>query len=200
MKNILITIIGVALLTSCGNSGNQINSAEGLKEIKNLVEESFGEDKEIYSFSLKAKDHLTSEMGQFRIGYLEDGVDYSRYYNTIFGSGNELQDAEKADESFQKEFFLKSKQGKIKLKDINYNLIQTKYEEAIKLISEKYTDFTLYKWEYEVANDGSITADFTIEATKEGEATSMQGRNIVTNYYEFPFKMNADQSLEYKED
>lgn len=200
MKKILISILGGALLASCSSSITDLNEPDSFAKIEDLAKSSFGEDKEIYSFSIGTKDHLSSEMRYISIDYLDNGVDYERSYDLINGEGKELEEPEKASDSFQTKFFLKNKQGKLKVKDIDFQLINTKYEEAIGLISEDYENFTLHSWKYEVDNDGGLTADFMVEATKKGESTTMEGRNIVTNYYEFPFKMNLKKELEFQED
>ena len=197
MKKTIITILSLStlFLTSCGDilsGGDQLNDSEGLKTIKSLLENQFGAETEVYSLDLSSTDHLTSEFGLATISYLDKGVDYSRSYMTYLGPGKELQEAEAASESFQKEFFLKKKQGKIKLNEFDFDQILVKFNEATAMISSEYDTFTLYSWDYEVNNDGGISADFTIEGTKKGEGTSLEGRNIVTNYYEFQFEMNED--------
>lgn len=200
MKKILISILGGALLASCSSNVTDLNEPESFSKIEELAKSSFGEDLEVYAFSIGTQDHLSSEMRNISIDYLEDGVDYERSYDLINGEGKELEEPEKASESFQTEFFLRKKQGKLKIKDIDFQLINTKYEEAIALIAEDYENFTLHSWKYEVDNDGGVTADFMVEATKKGESTTMEGRNIVTNYYEFPFKMNLKKELEFQAD
>jgi len=198
MKKVLLTIIGATLLTSCGKSDPiSLNNPESITKIEELVKSSFGEDKDIHSLTIDTKDHLTSEVEDIEIGYLDNGLDYRRSYNFTNEEGKELAEPTKVRDNFQTKFFLRDKQGKIKIKDLDFKLITAKLDEAVKIIPEEYENFTLHSWEYIVTNDGGLTAEFTIEATKEGEGTSVQGRNIVTNYYEFPFKMNAKKEIEF---
>lgn len=197
----LITIFGIAaVLTSCGGGSDTINlnNPESNVKIQELANKNFGEGKEIYALTLETKDHLTSELKSIDIDYLEDGIDYNRNYNLANEEGKKLEEPKKANDNFQTKFFLKNKQGKIKLKDLDFTIIHTKYNEALMMIPEgEYEKFTLHSWEYIVNNSGEITAEFVIEGTKVGEGTSVEGRNIVTNYYEFPFVMNAKKEVAF---
>lgn len=202
MKKSIISILSasVIFLTSCGGGGllggDQLNDAEGLKAIKTNLETQFGAETEVYSLTLSATDHLTSEFGDSRIQYLDNGVDFSRlYYPTL---PQPLGDAKRSSDSFQKEFFLKKKQGKIKIKDFDFDLIKKTFDEAVKLIPEDYVSFSLYEWSFNVDNDNKVSADFSIEGTKKGEGTSLEGRNVVTNYYEFEFKIDEDGKIDFR--
>ncbi len=198
IKKVLILFVGIVILSSCGTNATDLNKPESFTKIKELALSKFGGDKEIYKFSIQTKDHLTSEVSYLNISYLEDKLDYGQMYFLSLNGKEKLEEPEKARDSFQKKFFLKNKQGKVKIKDLDFSIIEAKYDEGIGMISNEYESFTLHSWTYNVNNKGEITADFTIEGRKKGESTSMQGRNIVTNYYEFPFKMNVDKSIEAK--
>ena len=158
----------------------------------------FGEDKEVYKFSIETKDHLTSEASYLSINYLEEKLDYGQTYYFSLNGKEKLEEPEKARDNFQTKFFLKNKQGKVKIKDLDFNIITAKFNEGVAMISDEYESFTLHSWDYNVNNNGEVTADFTIEARKKGESTSLEGRNVVTTYYEFPFKMKVDKSIEAK--
>ncbi len=198
-KKIITALAGLALLlTSCEGvfeGGYNMNNAEGLKELKTEFTENFGADKEVYNFSMTASDHMTSEFGSAKIKYLEDGLSFSRDYNGTLEVGKRIKEPVKANEAFQKDFFLKKNQGKLKVKDLDFSFIVTKFNEACALISSEYHDFTLYSWSYEVSNDNAVSSDFTIEGTKKGESTQIEGRNVVTNYYEFKFQVDKEGKI-----
>jgi hypothetical protein len=212
MKKIMYTaaIIASTVLSSCGGGVNNIDIPEGSDDIKALAEEKFGAEKEVYSFSISAKDHLTSEFGNMSIGYAEDEKKYYQYYHVLYGKGKLDEPKEvggnvskrvqkllkKHGSNFSEEA---SKNKQVKIKDIDFDMIIKKYEEAIPLIDPDYQGFALYSWKYKVDNEGKISAEFTIEGTKKGEGTSMEGRNIVTNYYDFPFEMDAEGTLSFKD-
>ena len=202
----ICTLLSIIFLASCGGverivggDGPEISNQEGLAKVKKLIEESFGPEKEVFSLSIGTKDHLTSEFGSASVGYLDNGLQYSHDYNVVFGDGQELQEPKMASKSFQKPFFLKKLQGKVKVKDFNYDQLLNKYQEAINMIPQEFESFELHEWKYEVNNQNKITAKFVIEGTKKGEKTSLQGRQMVTNYYQFSFKMDESGKLSLKE-
>ncbi|WP_109851646.1 hypothetical protein [Aquimarina sp. AU58] len=194
----LVFILIISIVTSCGGggiTGYDINDQDDLKSIKSLVEENFGADKEIYRLSLNAKEHLTSKMGFISIDYLDNGVNYSQTYMEIQGADN-LVEPKKGSQS---DFFLKNAQGKVKIKDLNFDLIFEKFEEATKTIPEEFGDFELNRWSFDIDNDNNISAEFTIEAIKKGEGTSLENGQILTNYYEFPFTIDSENNLKYNQ-
>ena len=133
MKKSLFTVIAVLALTSCGSEDTSIklNNPESFTKIAELAKSNFGEEKEIYSFEINTKDHLTSELRSLTIEYLDNGVDYDQYYDLGNESGKELEEPKKKGSAFQKKIFLKNKQGKIKIKDIDFALINTKYQDCL---------------------------------------------------------------------
>lgn len=196
MKKIFYLAL-IAMCFSCGETAPSLTEEAGITELKKVAEENFGADTEIYKLDFSATEHLENNLGSLTINYIKDGIDYSRNYNNYNGTFK-LEDEKEASKAFQTEFFLKSKQGKIKIKDIDFNLILKKYNEALKLIPEEFEGFSLYTWKFEVNNKNEVTSSFSIEGTKKGESTHAEGRNIVTNYYEFEFKTNKDGTLETK--
>lgn len=192
-----LAILMTLFLVACGekNGGLEINNAGKLPNVKQLIENSFGAEKEVFELNIEAEEHLTSTFESASVKYLEGGKQYAHSYNKIMGEGKELQAPKMASAAFQKEFFLKKCQGKVKVKDFDYGMISTKYEEAIKMIPAEYGNFELHSWQFTVNNKNEVSAKFVIEGTKKSEGKSLQGRNIVTNYYEFPFKMDSKGKL-----
>ncbi|WP_299463302.1 hypothetical protein [uncultured Microscilla sp.] len=182
-------------LTGGGAPDMALNNGEHLNELKKLLESKFGADKVVYELSLRSENHLTSEFGSAMISYLDKGVDYSQSYLVALGEGQELQAPKMASKNFQKKFFLKNKQGKVKLKELDFDLILTKYDEAIGMIPAEFENFELVQWNFRVNNQNKVAANFKIEGTKKGEKSTRQGRQRVTNYYEFSFKMNEKEDL-----
>lgn len=196
----------ILFLSACGGSGSLIgggaemalNNGEHLQNLKQLVTKKFGTDKEVYRLSLQSENHLTSEFGSATISYLDKGVDYSQGYYTILGDGKELEEPKMASKNFQKKFFLKNKQGKVKLKDLDFDMILTKYEEATALIPAQFENFELVGWDFEINNQNKVTAEFKIEGTKKGEKSERRGRQQITNYYQFSFKTNEKGEVKIK--
>ena len=181
--------IAVAL-TSCGSfGGDKLNSKEGLSSIKTKLTEGFGADKNVSSLTLMSGEHLSSDIMTSIINYIDNGETYSQTYATTLGEGNEFLDAEKSSRQADAD------QKTVALKDVDFDQILVKYNEAVTLIPEEFEGFHLYDWTYSVA-EGGMEANFPIEGIKKGEGTDLEGGQIVTNYYEFDFKMNASGEIE----
>lgn len=184
--------LGSIALTSCDSglmgvpADKDVSTQEGLKSIKEKVVNAFGGDKKVHNLSITTKDHMDNTFGLAIANYLENGKDMSQSFVTQ--PEEKVQPAKPS--VVQSEFLLKNKQGSVAIKDFNFEQIAGKVEEAKKMIPADYEDFYLHDWTYEVSNDHKITADFIIEGAKKGEGSKRQGRMIVSNYYEFKFKMD----------
>ncbi|WP_282080798.1 hypothetical protein [Aquimarina algiphila] len=193
MKQITYCAIAIFgfLVVACSNplKSLSINNPEDLTELKTLLTETYGEDTELYTLDITAVDHLTSDFESFSVDFNQDDIDFQQYYSN---SRKTLDDPKKA--RIEK----KGKYGKIKASGFNLDQISVKFEEAVKFIedaSDEYEDFTLYSWKFEVNKDQKVTSYFYVEATKKGEATTREGRNIVTNYYDFRFEVDENGVL-----
>lgn len=185
-------------LTSCGGGkATNLNTPEGVKSVKQLVIEQFGGDTEVYSMLLSAEEDLSSDVGSIVIRYLKDDVIYSRQYMDFSAIPAKLNDEKK--ERIQGKTFTKNKQGKVKISDLNFDMITNNFNKAVELIGSEYEDFQLNSFMFSVNNKNEVSADFEIQATKAGEGTSMEGRNIVTNFYEFEFDVNEEGELSVDE-
>lgn len=199
-------LFSILFMASCSqieealdSGGLEINSAESVGELRKLIEEKFGPEKEVFALKIYAKDHLSSDLNNLAIGYLEKGLQYRQNYYVELGlESNKLEDPKPASKSFQKPFFLKKLQGKVKVKDFKIEEIASKFDEAMQMIPQEYEEFVLHEWEYEVNNQNEITAEFMLEGTKKGEGSTRQGRNVITNYYQFKFKMDKTGKLTLK--
>lgn len=190
MKKINLILVSILSMTlfSCGGGAPNINEKEGIAEVKELMKDQFGGDREVYGFTLMTTDHLTSELLMASVNYEKEEQTYSQAYllNT-----KTLNDA-------TKNRFKNRSDKQIKISDLDFELISTKYDEAVKLIEKEgeMEDYTLHSWIGRIGKSGKMEASFTIEATKKGEGTSLEGRNVVTNYYEFEFEVDGDGNLQ----
>ncbi|HAS44094.1 MAG TPA: hypothetical protein DCS93_26690 [Microscillaceae bacterium] len=199
-------LISIVFMNACGqieealdDGGLEINNPEAMAELRQLVEQKFSPEKEVFELKIYAKDHLSNDLERISIGYLDQGLQYSQNYYVELGlESNKLEDPKAASKSFQRPFFLKKLQGKVKIKDFKLEDIPGKFEEAIQLIPQEYEGFVLNDWEFKVNNQNEITAEFLVEGTKKGEGSSRQGRTIVTSYYQFKFKMDNTGKLTLK--
>lgn len=155
------------------------------------MKDKFGGDREIYGFMLMTTDHLTSELMMASVNYEKEGQAYSQSYLLT----TEILNDEK------KSAFKNRSDKQIKVSDIDIDLISQKYAESVKLIDEQgeMEDYTLHEWTSKMNKKGKLESSFSVEATKKGEGIDVEGRNLVTNYYEFKFEVDGDGNLEVKE-
>lgn len=188
-------------LASCSGGGIDLGGApslstnDGIKEVMEIVKNNFGE-KEIFEISVSAEDHLEDNLGYMSVNYVDGDKTISQSYTETNGIGI-------SDPKEKTSFPYNAKQNSLKKgNEIDFSFIPAKFEEAKKIIAEltdEYEGFVLYSFDLELDKDGKYEGVLTLEGTKKGEGTSVQGRNIVTNYYEFDFDINADGSVEYDE-
>ncbi|OJJ18009.1 hypothetical protein BKI52_29600 [marine bacterium AO1-C] len=201
----ILFVLSTIFMTACGEieealeGGLEINSPEKMGELRQLVESKFGPEKEVFALKIYAKDHLSNDLYNMSVGYLDQGLQYSQNYYVELGlESDKLEDPKQASKSFQRPFFLKKLQGKAKVKDFKIEEIPGKFEEAMQMVPQEYEGFVLHEWEYKVNNQNEVTADFMLEGTKKGEGSSRQGRMVVTNYYQFKFAMDKAGKLTLK--
>ncbi len=186
---ILVSVLSMALF-SCGGGLPDFNEKDGVSRVKEIAEDQFGGDKEIYSLMVATKDHLTSDVMMVDVSYTKDGKDYSQSY--LVEQDNLVE---------EKSNNFKNQSGvQIKISDIDFDQISEKYKEATKLIDEQgeMEDYTLHNWIYRMNRNGKLESTFTVEATKKGEGVGLEGRNVVTNYYEFNFEVDENGELVVK--
>lgn len=201
MKNTLkITFILVMLLiTSCSSDKDtiRISTLEGLQAAKQLAITSFGADLEVYRFELYSKEDLNSDLGSITIKYLKDGKLFSRRYTTKTNYVEAtLEDEKLLNDAFQKKIHIKNAQGKLKISDLDVDAMFSNVNKGVVLIEEEMEIDNYQVREYYVEADSKtnkVFSDFEIHVTEPNNET-IEGRNIVTNFYEVEFK--ADENGE----
>lgn len=198
MKNLLnITAIVTAFtLFSCGGSDvPQMNTKEGLDKIKSLAAEKFGMDLEVSSFRLNSQQDLNSDLGFITIDYIKE----DKVYQRMFMEKTEHTDAVLNDEEVKtdKKRDLERNQGKLKIGDLDTSQIVAKINEALKLIGEDVEEHHIKNYYVNVdSKTNAITSNFEIHFTQKGESARLEGKNIVTNYYEANFKVDSKGIVE----
>ncbi|QCX38895.1 hypothetical protein FF125_10780 [Aureibaculum algae] len=201
MKNLLkiTSICLVFTLFSCGGSdAPQMNTKDGLEKIKTIANEKFGSDMEVYSMTIYSQEDLNSSLGLVTIKYIKDGKRYSRMYSEKTAHTEAKLQDEKADsDSFQKKLFLDKAQGKMKISDIDTDKIIANIDKALTIIGEDVATHQLRNYTINVdPKTNAITSNFELHVTQTGEGTSIEGRNIVTNFYEANFEADAEGNVE----
>lgn len=206
MKNTLkITFILVMLLiTSCGSDKDtiRISTLEGLQAAKQLAITSFGADLEVYRFELYSKEDLNSDLGSITIKYLKDGKLFSRRYTTKTNYVEAtLEDEKLLNDAFQKKIHIKNAQGKLKISDLDVDAMFSNVNKGVVLIEEEMEIDNYQVREYYVEADSKtnkVSSDFEIHVTEPNNET-IEGRNIVTNFYEVEFKADENGEITIKD-
>ena len=191
INNITTLFLITTLFFSCSSSTNglDVTSATDINTIKELVVEEF-DDIEVNQVHIVTENELSNNFESFSITYVEDGKLKNRLYNQLLPEGDKMQPPHDG-----LQIFLKKKQGKIKLSEIDFDIVTSTFKEACKLIDDNYENYTLHNFSFHVKNDHSVTAQFQINATEKGEDTETSGNMEITNYYEFDFEMEANGTL-----
>lgn len=206
MKNTLkITFILVMLLiTSCSSDKDtiRISTLEGLQAAKQLAITSFGADLEVYRFELYSKEDLNSDLGSITIKYLKDGKLFSRRYTTKTNYVEAtLEDEKLLNDAFQKKIHIKNTQGKLKISDLDVDAMFSNVNKGVVLIEEEMEIDNYQVREYYVEADSKtnkVSSDFEIHVTEPNNET-IEGRNIVTNFYEVEFKADENGEITIKD-
>ncbi|WP_349663290.1 hypothetical protein IZU89_11450 [Cellulophaga lytica] len=183
------------VLSSCGKgtSGTIVLSTkEGVSEIKKIVEDQFGLDKDAYSLTISNKSLNSIEVEQVTVMLAEKGKSSMWFYSTLMNklfkpeSGVKETDNTKA----------------VKLKDFNVDNILANYNKAIVLIEKETKEFNNYRLEgsYSMIVDqetGKINESFNLFADKiSTKENSFYGKRIEdSNVFKFSFKTDENGTL-----
>ncbi|APU10908.1 hypothetical protein [Cellulophaga lytica] len=183
------------VLSSCGKgtSGTIVLSTkEGVSEIKKIVEDQFGLDKDAYSLTISNKSLNSIEVEQVTVMLAEKGKSSMWFYSTVMNklfkpeSGVKETDNTKA----------------VKLKDFNVDNILANYNKAIVLIEKETKEFNNYRLEgsYSMIVDqetGKINESFNLFADKiSTKENSFYGKRIEdSNVFKFSFKTDENGAL-----
>ncbi|AIM61043.1 hypothetical protein IX49_11100 [Cellulophaga lytica] len=183
------------VLSSCGKgtSGTIVLSTkEGVSEIKKIVEDQFGLDKDAYSLTISNKSLNSIEVEQVTVMLAEKGKSSMWFYSTVMNklfkpeSGVKEADNTKA----------------VKLKDFNVDNILANYNKAIVLIEKETKEFNNYRLEgsYSMIVDqetGKINESFNLFADKiSTKENSFYGKRIEdSNVFKFSFKTDENGTL-----
>ena len=197
MSRVIKSLCCVLLLvfSSCGNGTNgsiELSTKEGVSEIKKIVEDQFGLDKEVYSLSISNKSDNSTEVEQVPIMLLEDGKSsmwfYSALMNKLFKPESSIKETDKT--------------KALKLKEFNLDHITANFKKAVDLIEKETKEFNNYRLEgsYSMTVDqetGKINESFNLFADKiDVKGNSFYGKRIAdTDMFKFSFKTDEKGEL-----
>lgn len=191
MKTRMTLAMGIVLSAfSCGSPETiyDLDQAGEIEEIKKELIAAAG-DIMAYEITLSSTEELTTSLGNAEIVTNEaaaEGTLNRNSYQLIdpVGSSVKLIDSE-----FSVRVYKKNEPEK--LSEIDFLLVEKNISAAKAQIPSEYVDHCIYS--YRIEFDDNKRADtFTINCVKEGESDYMEGREMITNYYEFAFKMNEN--------
>lgn len=191
MKTRMTLAIGIVLsVASCGSPETiyDLDQAGEIEEIKKELIAAAG-DIMAYEITLSSSEELTTSLGNVEVVTNEaaaEGTLNRNSYQLIdpVGSSVELIDREFSVRVYKKN-------DPKKLSEIDFSLVEKNIATAKAQIPPEYVDHSIYS--YRIEFDDNKRADtFTINCVKEGESDYMEGREMITNYYEFPFEMDEN--------
>lgn len=221
MRILTAVAIAVAMLSSC-SSGNDLGMAseEAVAKVKELVKTHVPADAKVYRVEMnedRGDRKLENVLSQVIVFYVTP--DNSDYVLTINKDGGDF----KADEpsKSKRQTYAYEPTATLDLNAIDAAKLQKWGEEGNNLLQaeeegdqyelksvENYTFYTLPVGLNDVERwnrDESYKADsqkqyayFSLNYTKKGEKTEMNGRLLTTNYYTVPFRVNEAGQVEFE--
>lgn len=183
------------ILSSCGNGASdsiELSTEKGITEIKKIVEDQFGLDKDAYSLTISNKSLNSIEVEQVTVMLAGKGKSSMWFYSTLM---NKL---------FKPESSVKEtdKTRALKLKDFKIDGILENFKKAIVLIEKETKEFNNYRLEgsYSMIVDqetGKINESFNLFADKiSTKENSFYGKRIEdSNVFKFSFKTDENGAL-----
>ncbi|HIY49657.1 MAG TPA: hypothetical protein H9834_07555 [Candidatus Barnesiella excrementavium] len=221
MKIVTALAIAVAVLASC-SSGNDLGMAsqEAVAKVKELVKSQVPADAKVYRVEWREDrgdrklENVLSEVSVFYI--TPDNNDYLLVLNRDRGDFKAGGPSESRGQTYAYE-----QTTALDLNAIDAATLQQWGEEGDKLLQaeeegdqyelKSVENFTFYTLPVELSRverwntDGSYKADsqkqyayFSLNYTKKGEKSEMNGRLLTTNYYTVPFRVNESGQVEFE--
>jgi hypothetical protein len=194
LKAMTILSAGVLFaLTSCEGAESiyDLDKAGEIEEVKKEIIEATG-DILAYEITMTSQGELETSLDVIDIVTSENATEgtLNRKSFQLIGSGDPSVSV--IDNDFFVGLYLKNEPKKIS--EIDFTLIETNIADAKAQIPSEYIDHSIYT--YSVEFDDNKRADrFTINCLEEGESDHMEGRDVVTNYYEFLFEMDENGAV-----
>lgn len=183
-SNPFFTIV-LLLITSC-NSSNELSldNEEGIAELKQILTEQLNVEMEVYSLNFSA-ELLTGRLESIAYSYELKGEIFEDKY-TI--SVNRFSDPIKYPNRIYKPF---------KIKEAPISIIPAKYKEALEVLDKiellkDDEEYYLDHWVFKTDKNGKFTSSFNVNYYIN---TERSGKVLTTNYGQYSFIMNGDQSL-----
>jgi hypothetical protein len=196
LKTKIIAPLSIGLLlgmAACGSPDSiyDLDTAGEIDEIKKEIVAAAG-DIMTYEVSLSSLTELETSLSDIEIVTNADAAEGTLMKHTYDLKGETEASVSVIDSEFSVRVYNKNEPKK--LSEIDFGLIEKNIEAAKSQIPAVYIDHSVY--EYRIQFDDNKRADsFIINCLEEGESDHMEGRDIVTNYYEFLFEMDENGAV-----
>lgn len=198
-KKSIALSIGITLaLTSCGNAETiyDLDKAGEIEEIKKEIIATAG-DIMTYELTLTSQGELETSLGNIEIITNADATEGTLNRNSYDLIGTAEPGVKVIDSEFSVRVYSKNEPKKIS--ELDFALIEKNIADAKSQIPSEFIDHTIYT--YRIEFDENKRADtFTINCLKEGESDYMEGREMITNFYEFLFELDENGTVIMKMD
>lgn len=185
-----LLLVGLFAITSCGIITNEMDSEKTIAKINKMIDKHVDTDNyKILRVWFKENDELSNSLGFLAISLKgKDGKHYNQ--SIVFINGQEHHN----EPELEKGSGSSMKSGELSFDDqagINHldpQLIISQINDAKNQIPEEYSFRSV--GEYTIEADRKTdekTCTFVLNVTEKGNATSIEGKNIVTTYYEIKF-------------
>jgi len=189
---LFLSMIATFLMASCGggNSSFSLLESEEYPALKELITEKFGSEKEINSISFYSEDDLTSKLRSISIIYRQNDSIYTEEYLFGLTSGAKPQMMPLEKKAFLTKSEEKSFKNAIAINDLDLSLITRDVEllyEAIE--SPEMKRWALRSYSYGATTnfrgvDEGMQSRLKYQYVPDGSKTQLEGRQLVTNFYE----------------
>ncbi|MFT5819069.1 MAG: hypothetical protein ACI8ZM_000291 [Crocinitomix sp.] len=183
--------IGILLgLTACGNQESiyDLDKPGEIAEVKKEIITTAG-DVLAYEIRLTSQTELETSIDAVSIITSDDASEGTLNRKDFQLTQEDEPSVSVIDSEFSVRVYKKNDPKKIS--DIDFSVIEKNIETAKNLISSEYVDHSLYEYQIEF-EDNNRADTFILNCLLEGENDHMEGRDIITNYYEFEFEMDEN--------
>lgn len=180
-------------LSSCEKAASiyDLDQSGEIEEVKKEIIEAAG-DLMTFQLTLRSQTELETALGNIEIVTNEGAAEGTLNRNTYDLIGTTPPGVAVIDSEFSVRVFSKNEPKKIS--ELDFTLIEKNIAEAKAQIPSEFIDHSIY--EYIIDFEENKRADtFTINCLKEGESDHMEGRDMVTNFYEFLFELDENGAV-----
>lgn len=192
----MITFLSAGMffaLASCEGAESiyDLDKAGEIEEIKKEIIAEVG-DIPVYEVAMSSTDELETSLTNVSIVTNHEATEETLNKTEFQFTGEGAASTSVIDREFSVRVYKKS--DPVLLSEIDFSVIEKNIETAKGQIPSEYVDHAVYSYTIQF-DDNKRSDTFTINCLEEGESDHMEGRDIVTNYYEFIFDIDENGTV-----